>query len=554
VGQLSSRHLRDECGGLELINEEEEEEMNEEEQEEMNLELLKEEEKKDAPPSIWNLLNNIPKFRMVQEISSSNNHTSDHTAANVEKGIFKLVKNPLSSFGRRSVERESSFLSLFMNGGDLFGFANEQDVQSAVEKFIEDILKGLGWWGNTVKLVRQQAMVGSTKADIWIVLMSYGRPIGVIEVKVPGKKDKMHDPHVCDQIFDYMVQLRASYGQCELFGIVTTLKDWRIFWFPDTNPTAASTALPSPNPDSRALAAQFPIGEELVSSRTLIGSRVYLIHEKYFCLVIASVLLKCKHSNYRPLPLFSMERVYHTFTPDSYLWDTFKRKEIDGEIEISFLLPDFATKSMKVLRHFHRGADGNVLLCINSSMRMCVLKFHHEDVSCLKELEVWQKVYERNVWLYTTISNRTALVLPFVFHCITRFHEEGDGKIVGFNFDLLQWCKEGKYVVMDDSSSLLGNLKSRLIDAYMRTQWSPKDVASIAIDNFADKGYCHLDLEWRHVALRPNADAFDRDEITLTPILIDLVQVETLDTVTARDKMHIELNRLCENCSFSNYL
>ncbi len=83
-------------------------------------------------------------------------------------------------------------------------------------------------------------MVSDGKPDTWIVLEYSDRPICIIEVKspIPGALDH---PQVCGQVFDHMVKIRASYGQCEIFGIITTLSEWRVVWFEDTNALAQAT-------------------------------------------------------------------------------------------------------------------------------------------------------------------------------------------------------------------------------------------------------------------------------------------------------------------------
>lgn len=61
-------------------------------------------------------------------------------------------------------------------------------------------------------------------------------PIAIVEVKQPGLS-KMKNK----KVFDYMCNLHNSFGQCEVFGIVTTLEHWRVCWLPVTNNFAALT-------------------------------------------------------------------------------------------------------------------------------------------------------------------------------------------------------------------------------------------------------------------------------------------------------------------------
>jgi hypothetical protein len=98
------------------------------------------------------------------------------------------------------------------------------------------------------------------KSDIWVVKTKSGVPIAVIEVKQPGL-NKLSNRKVPGQVFDYMSNLRNYFRQCEVFGIVTTLDEWRVVWLPDTDTFAASEDMePPPYPD---LLPQFPVESTL---------------------------------------------------------------------------------------------------------------------------------------------------------------------------------------------------------------------------------------------------------------------------------------------------
>lgn len=55
--------------------------------------------------------------------------------------------------------------------------------------------------------------------------------MAVVEVKQPGSGE-VSDLKVLGEVFDYITQLRNSYGHCEVFGIITTMEEWRLCWFP----------------------------------------------------------------------------------------------------------------------------------------------------------------------------------------------------------------------------------------------------------------------------------------------------------------------------------
>jgi hypothetical protein len=60
---------------------------------------------------------------------------------------------------------------------------------------------------------------------------------------------------------------------------------------------------------------------------------------------------------------------------------------------------------------------------------------------------------------------------------------------------------------------------------------NPHKVAELAIKDMAEKGYRHLDIAWRHIALLPSEYTIienNKKEWSLKPMLIDLAYVRKL--------------------------
>lgn len=109
-------------------------------------------------------------------------------------------------------------------------FANESALQGHVKSLLMDMLLASGIAGYVC--IVEENTISSMKSDLWVVLVS-GVPIGAVEVKKP-KLDAIgvlirgaaFNLDTYGQIFDYMIQLRAFHGVCQVFGIITTLIEW----------------------------------------------------------------------------------------------------------------------------------------------------------------------------------------------------------------------------------------------------------------------------------------------------------------------------------------
>ena len=191
-------------------------------------------------------------FRGLQ-LSTRRSASSTHTSTHADIGNFKL-----HSFADFNIEtHNSSTVSLFLvelqrqENNKLILYFNEAEIEHRVRLIIQDVLMCLAI--NTQVSIHYQATIVSvvetgrseSKSDIWVVKTKSGVPIAVIEVKQPGLS-KLSNRKVLGQVFDYMSNLRNSFGQYEIFGIITTLDQWRVVWFPDTDEFAASGDLEPP--------------------------------------------------------------------------------------------------------------------------------------------------------------------------------------------------------------------------------------------------------------------------------------------------------------------
>lgn len=488
-------------------------------------------------------------WRRVFGSSPTSTYTSHHDEISnaTEKSFY--VPDDLStfSFDMEYYPLTSTMLRFKSVKNGEIELKSEQDTQQLVLKLLEDIVIGLGLASKLIFF--NDATLGSTRSDIWIVKVS-GSPVAVIEVKLPHKSggtSKLDDRRALGQVFDYMIDLRASFGQCDILGMVTTMDEWRVCWLPDTDEFATSTNFNPPPVDN--LIAHFP----LAPARELSVSAIYKHSEQALPSMIAMFLLKALNCRSRSVPLLSTERVYYTMQEDSWGWVRFSETELHNIKSLNLKLPHSASKNFKVLRKFHEGEDGKVMLAINSpaaapsQLSLVAIKQHFRAEDRGKEKLLWLKLFDQNTRAIKLVSDN-ALLLPFVFHCVIRSNQ------VCFDFDLAHWGMQDE-VTEIGSSDLFSELSAKLAD-FITANPPPHcvEVAKRAISKMAQQGYVHEDLKWSHVALLPEVatDEEGKEQIVaLHPLLIDLVSVKECECAEAERCMIAALKEMCEPFNLS---
>ena len=66
------------------------------------------------------------------------------------------------------------------------------------------------------------------RPELWVLRVA-GMPVGVVEVKKPGKGVLDHE-NVLGEVYDYLLHLPNFYGARQMIGIVTTYREWRVCW------------------------------------------------------------------------------------------------------------------------------------------------------------------------------------------------------------------------------------------------------------------------------------------------------------------------------------
>lgn len=129
---------------------------------------------------------------------------SSNPAENFEHESAQLIQqkfSPLSGLPFR--EGISSIWALHANG-DLQSWASEMDVQQLVKAVLQDAITAAGL-GHMLKCYNGLSIF-KLRPDIWVVMNDRGVPVGVCEVKKPGRSI-MNSSFVHGQIYDYMLRL-----------------------------------------------------------------------------------------------------------------------------------------------------------------------------------------------------------------------------------------------------------------------------------------------------------------------------------------------------------
>ena len=59
-------------------------------------------------------------------------------------------------------------------------------------------------------------------------------PFGIVEIKLPDQ-NIMKSKSMWGQTYDYLRVLHEKYGVKQPFGIMTTYKEWRFCWLPESD-------------------------------------------------------------------------------------------------------------------------------------------------------------------------------------------------------------------------------------------------------------------------------------------------------------------------------
>jgi hypothetical protein len=384
---------------------------------------------------------------------------TDHKRAHAREDVFQLFDVP--SFPRRS----SRLWEDRYQFNQPIKAATEADVARRVLMAFEDVIREAGMQLQLHLEVELQKV----RPDIFIVSLA-GVVLGVVEVKKPGV-DAMTHPNIVGEVFDQLTHLRTVFGVREAFGVLTSYKQWRVFWLQDCQEAAAAveptraaalfttptkhghdnTQTPSPpavTPSKRAdshdcqmdaVAIDESSHEEDISERDLCCSKVFTQEENddgRLYSFLYTVLRKMELSTFLEIDLFQkpLQRAVRILASEvaewkfvtlihGLQWDRYPRQD---------------ASRFCVWDDLGHGGSGRALLVSSLSGAVCVLKFFFVG-SPDDELRWWQICYPqfqvRKIRVlgadalqmpHFAVAPRTEQTLALVKQClITRFSSRG---------------------------------------------------------------------------------------------------------------------------------
>lgn len=384
----------------------------------------------------------------------------------------------------------------------------------------------------------------TNRPDLFIIVNDQKRPIGILEIKSPDKFGYiLNDVNVLSQLFDYMLSLKSFYFNGVVYGIITTLKHWKICWLSDTNSSAINDRI----------LKFFPGKRVILKNREFCSSPIYPHNHKNLAKYIISVILKSYYSEVDPINLFDTNRTYIKLNQENWIWKRYNTEQIEKWYEnVNFKLPhveDDHSKEFSILRYFHTNEETKVRLVVSNGGNIVVIKQFEDDNLVKEEYKCWIKINQVKDVNIVTLNNRECLMMPFAFNASYEYNDELQSWVSYFNFNLDYWCFQDKNI-NSEIPNKLKQFELQLKELNTQNHYKVDEVAKIAIANAAFNKYIHDDLEFRHIALLPIFDNKD-NLIDLRPILIDFGIMSKVQTMKeAEIKMLNEFEEISQDVIF----
>lgn len=353
------------------------------------------------------------------------NPTGSHSTASKNEGHKEANLN-VGSFGvlqALKLEGGEGIWAHYNDKGKEFAWSTESDVQSYVKVAIISAIHALGL--ALVLDCRDELSIFKVRPDIWILTKKGGIPVGVIEVKKPNEKI-MEEKLVHGQIYDYMLRLQSFYGIQNVFGIVTTYHQWRIYWLPQSQDIAQAQSI-NENFSIEVTKDEILIDEKFTENdeneeeeydkknpREVYGTKVIESSNPDLPKILGSVIKKMYYTKTEKIERFNPSRPYIVMDKDTWYWSTVKW---NPSFKPNYhVMPKSQPKKLYLIEDFRGGVDGRVWLASTPKGEMCVIKFDHSDKfdDLKKEADNWKTLYaDKTYTQMITLCGRPALMMPY---------------------------------------------------------------------------------------------------------------------------------------------
>ena len=483
----------------------------------------------------------ISKLRFMKTVTDSTKYKSDHLPIRkINEGTFKIIKNLDEYFNKDIIyTTTSSFLNYCLHNDNLIMYADEEALKTKVENYMDDIILStnlpLKTSNGSIGINIEDDIVTKNgkekkrlRPDMWTLRKNDWRAIIAGEIK--SDIDGINSPEALGQIYNYMMKQKNFYNQRFVFGILTSLNEWRICWLNDSNNCAESDTIIKSLGGSRF---DLPNLE-----REMYSSPIYHHTDKDLAKILLSVIVKCHESPNYPVEIFSTSRTYVRLTETEWRWTQYKDNFLNYlNANITLNVFKNQTVGFTVLKYFNSGRYSKVRLAISDEGNFVILKENNDESVIERENKCWGVINE----LYTyveIVGGLKTLVMPLCF-TIT---EDFKTNTLSIHLNLKIWTVEIG-AVSEELPQKLEYINEQLKN--FKDLPDLNTILEVAIINCSAAEYIHDDLELRHFALYPNFE--NGVLIELQPVLIDFEYVEeNVDHVEAYNRMATKVSKILD--------
>lgn len=336
--------------------------------------------------------------------------------------------------------------------------------------------------------------------------------------------------------------MRSFHGAVDVFGIVTTMDEWKLAWFPHTDAAAKCDVLAAHD----ELVRPHPV--DLNTDRIVYATDIFVHHDPILTRIIMSVIRKAMNTPYEQVPVLSPERMYIRLTHSSWQWRRHQAMAITrwkNKLTLAFSATTKKTTEFNVLKYLHCGPKCKVSAAIcGDSLTACVVKQTVSVAAANEEVRLWMDVNGLCSPFTCTVFNSPAIVMPFaVLAKVT------DGR-VWFDFEVRSWSLQDSATAGPTPPSLERLAEQMKNAASSAGLLDARVVADAAVAACAARKVVHTDLAWRHIGLLPVFDT--RGSVSsMQPVLIDFERTEVAPSVDqAQGIMAAKVEQLSEGLAF----
>ena len=381
--------------------------------------------------------NSIPTTEFFRDSVSTKSRNFDHEGGNSSGSgdlPFGVLDDLNGILNKADQLHEGSCLLTRMRckKGSEYHHSNETAILRLVKHLFEDIVSALDYDDNLH--VQPEVTLTQIKYSEYLLISTFaGRPVMVVDTRSPRTVTLLDEPAVQGQLFDYMCEAMSFFGQHHILGVTTTMKSFRLHWFPHSDVLAAATSLPPVLARPQALPLDMC---SITSDRVFHHSRVIPHDDPQLLPMLASVVIKGLHFPHAPVGAIDSHRTYLCITATGWVWSSI---HTDAITTLTLELTERAASSTGFLavKYFCRSEHRKVWLVVSPPHnQLVVLKVVDDVAAAEQEGDVWRRVNDCDSAFVTKLCGTPVVGMPFAIHAST----DKETQRVSFNLDISHWA------------------------------------------------------------------------------------------------------------------